>query len=315
MKARTATDIHDWLRSGPTLAELRARFPAEWKAVERDLARMADERDFKRLHSRITSGSITPALNGKTGAGRGDDLAAVRKRMFFLAFRRYATAAVAGGGTGKLRFGLIGGTLAQWLFFAQGFQRKPVSMRWFRLLWPWVRQKKLLMPLVETKGIYCFYSGELIQRLAELIGPRRCLEVGAGDGCLSRFLAGAGVDITATDDHSWEHLIDYPADVERLDAAKALQRHRPEVVICSWPPAGNGFERRIFSTSSVGLYIMIGSRYRTAAGNWDDYQRQRDFVFEPDGELSDLVLPPELEPAVYVFRRIPAREPGYQPVP
>ena len=58
------------------------------------------------------------------------------------------------------------------------------------------------MPLVQPKGIYCFYSKPLIQDLAALIGQRSCIEIAAGDGTLSRFLAAKGVDLTATDDHS-----------------------------------------------------------------------------------------------------------------
>ena len=59
------------------------------------------------------------------------------------------------------------------------------------------------MPLVEPRGIYCFYSGALVARLAALIGARSCVEIAAGDGTLSRFLRDAGVDVVATDDASW----------------------------------------------------------------------------------------------------------------
>ncbi|MDX6378010.1 MAG: hypothetical protein QOE98_2313, partial [Gaiellaceae bacterium] len=40
-----------------------------------------------------------------------------------------------------------------------------------------------------------------------------------------------------------------------------------------------------------------------AAGNWDDYRSQTAFTMEEDEALGALVLPPELESAVYVFRR------------
>jgi hypothetical protein len=204
---------------------------------------------------------------------------------------------------GTIRFSLGNGLVAQRLLFDGGLRRKPVSMRWFRLLWPLVWQRRRLMPLVSGKGIYCFYSRELVTALAAMIGDRRCVEIAAGDGTLSRFLAAGGVDVTATDDHSWGHRIAFPRDVVRQDARTALRLHRPQVVICSWPPAGNAFERHVFSTSSVQLYIVIGSRHEHAAGDWPAYRRQTAFAFAPDPGLSDLVLPPELEPAVYVFRR------------
>jgi hypothetical protein len=162
------------------------------------------------------------------------------------------------------------------------------------------------MPLVEPKGIYCFYSDALIDRLAALIGDRPCLEIGAGDGTLSRFLDAAGVPVTATDDHSWRKSVTYPAEVLHVDARTALRDHRPAVVLCSWPPAGNPFERAVFVTPSVELYVVISSRHEFASGNWIDYRRQTAFAFAEDPDLSRLVLPPELESAVYVFRRVGA---------
>ena len=62
----------------------------------------------------------------------------------------------------------------------------------------------------------------------------------------------------------------------------------------------------MFATRSVQLYIVIGSRHRFAAGNWATYEEQTTFAFEERPDLSELVLPPELDAAVYVFRRAPA---------
>jgi hypothetical protein len=90
-----------------------------------------------------------------------------------------------------------------------------------------------------------------------------------------------------------------------LDAKEALRLHAPEVVVCSWPPAGNNFERQIFRSRTVQLYIVINSRHRFASGNWGDYQQQSAFSIEEDRALSRLVLPPELDAGVYLFRRKP----------
>ena len=168
-----------------------------------------------------------------------------------------------------------------------------------RQLW----QRRLLMPLVQPEGIYCFYSRQLVNALAALIVKRTCLEIAAGDGTLTRFLAGSGVRITATDDYSWKHEVKYPEFVVRKDAGEALREYAPEVVLCSWPPAGNAFEQQVFRTKSVQLYIVVSSRHRFAAGNWDDYQRQSAFERGEDEALSSSVLPPELDAAVYLFRR------------
>jgi hypothetical protein len=201
-----------------------------------------------------------------------------------------------------VRFNLVNGWVAQRLLFEHGLRRKPVSMPAFRLLWPLLWQRRFLMPLVGPNGIYCFYSKPLIRRLAEMIGGRRALEIAAGDGTLARFLADAGVDVTPTDDHSWRD-VDFPDTVVRQDAAQAVRSRRPQVVLCSWPPAGNDFEREVFRTDSVELYVVIGSKHQFATGNWDAYEAQTQFEFAADEKLSALVLPPELDAAVYVFRR------------
>lgn len=95
----------------------------------------------------------------------------------------------------------------------------------------------------------------------------------------------------------------YPDWVIRQDARETLAFYSPEVVICSWPPAQNEFERFVFNAPSVQLYIVIGSRHQFAFGNWKDYTQQSAFTLAEDADLSAMVLPPELEPVVFVFRR------------
>jgi hypothetical protein len=189
------------------------------------------------------------------------------------------------------------------LFFAQGLTRKPVSMRAFKWLWPLVTQKRLLMPLVQTRGIYAFYSQELVSALAVIIAGRPALEIAAGDGCLSDFLGCAGVAIRATDNHSWTQNIRYPESVEKIDAVAALEKHQPQVVVCAYPPPKNSFERSVFATGSVDTYVVITTRHKFAAGDWEAYETQQDFVVESDGKLSRLILPPQIDPLLLVFRR------------
>jgi hypothetical protein len=212
-------------------------------------------------------------------------------------------AADAGVTKGRLRFNLFNGFIAQKLLFYRGLERKPVSLFWFRLFWPLVWQKKRLMPLVQPRGIYCFYSRALIEALGSMIAARNCLEIGAGDGTLTRFLKNQGVRLTATDNHGWKNAVKYPEWVIELNAREALATYTPAVVICSWPPSQNDFERYVFDSPSVQLYIVIGSRHQFAFGNWKDYNRQSAFDLEEDKRLGALLLPPELEGAVYVFRR------------
>lgn len=290
-----------WLRSKPPLPALQEAYPDEWVTVEREIAELGRRGDAADVRACLVSLSTPREAPGRSR--RQAELSAEIRRAMVTAALRDSCLRTAAGVDGTIRFDVLNGLLAQRLLFDGGLRRKPVSMRWFRLLWPLLWQRRRLMPLVSGKGIYCFYSRELVTALAAMIAGRRCVEIAAGDGTLSRFLAAEGVDIRATDDHSWGHRIAFPGDVLRQDARTALRAHRPQVVICSWPPAGNEFERHVFTTRSVELYIVIGSRHEHAAGDWPTYRRQATFDFAPEHDLSALVLPPELESAVYVFRR------------
>ena len=301
----------EWLKTNPSMDELCAKFPDEWAAVQQDISAIVERgvaEELKVYLEGISKPPLKPVV-GNQQQYRAEALSQfVRSRMAHESVKKLCLSVLAadtGVTQGKLRFNLFNGFVAQRLLFARELVRKPVSLFWFRLLWPLVWQRKRLMPLVQPKGIFCFYSRALIEALAAMIAGRSCLEIGAGDGTLARFLQEQGVQLTATDNHGWGKSVAYPDWVLKLDAREALAKYAPEVVICSWPPAQNDFECDVFNTSSVQLYIVIGSRHQFAFGNWKEYTRQTAFGLEEDKALSALVLPPELESVVYVFRRKP----------
>lgn len=311
MKQEAYATTLQWLKTNPSLDELCTRYPEDWTVVQQDIsaiARCGVAEELKVYLDRLSSdaASAKPAF-GKRQQSREAILAKyIRSRMAHESVKKLCLgvlAADAGASSGKLRFNLFNGFLAQKLLFSRGLTRKPISLFWFRLFWPLVWQKKRLMPLVQPRGIYCFYSRALIEALKGMIASRRCLEIAAGDGTLTRFLKDEGVQVTATDNHGWNHSVEYPESVIKLDAREALTTYSPEVVICSWPPAKNDFERCVFDTPSVQLYIVIGSRHQFAFGNWKDYKQQSAFDFSEDKKLGALVLPPELGAGVYLFRR------------
>lgn len=304
MMTGRAEDLRAWLDQEPSLEELQEAFPQEWSVVQRELAAVVP-RGVRQLAAYVQSTAVsTPARRDRRDRRAQQALLAarVRQQMAVLAARSLSLSAATGVTDGHVRFNWINGSIAQRLLFERGLERKPVSLPRFRLLWPLLWQRRFLMPLVARQGIYCFYSKRLIEELASIVGDRECLEIAAGDGTLSRFLTDAGVRTTATDDHSWKD-VQFPDAVIKEDAREALRRRRPTVVLCSWPPAGNAFERDVFRTDSVELYIVIGSRHRFAAGDWTAYDAQNGFDVTLDEDLSRLVLPPELESAVYVFCR------------
>lgn len=302
-----AQETGEWLRSEPSLVELQDRYKDVWKEVEAELVvRFRKGGNEVQAYLQRLERQALAARPTSTGSGKQAQetfAAQVRYRMAREAARRHYVSIASGVESGTVRFNLINGFIAQKLLFSDGLERKPVSLFWFRLFWPLLWQRRMLMPLVQPEGIYCFYSRELVARLAELIGSSRCIEIAAGDGTLTRFLMDAGTSITASDDYSWKHSVRYPGWVNRMEAREALRHNTPEVVLCSWPPAGNDFERQVFRTKSVRLYIVIGSRHHHAAGNWNDYRDQNVFEMEERPDLGALVVPPELDPMVYMFRR------------
>jgi len=300
-----------WLNSDPSLQQLMDRYPVEWEeagaklvdALENSGALTTDEAATKaRSELEIWTRRIEKSgQNPQVIAGALPHL--IKSRMLLQGLEKCYLAAASGKASGKIRFNLINGLIIQRLLFRKGLVRKPVSLGWFKFWWPLISQKRFLMPLVQSQGIYCFYSRALIEALAGLIDRRSCLEIAAGDGTLAALLTEAGVQVTATDDFSWSHAIQYSDRVEKLDARQALEKYQPQVVLCSWPPPGNPFEKEVFSTPSVELYVVIGSRYRFAGGNWEAYSAQQMFEWQADPRLSGFVLPPELESSVLVFRK------------
>lgn len=301
-----------WLEENPLLEDLVNRYPELWEDVGKELIvaagsgrvqRVNDYANLARSSAEVWKTRIQKSRNNPKVIESALPHV-VKSRMLLLALDKCFLASAAGKTTGKVRFNLFNGLIIQKLLFERDLVRKPVSLKVFKFWWRFVTQRKLLIPLVQDRGIYCFYSKELLRELRLLVGERRCLEIGAGDGTLARFLANTGVQLTATDDYSWSHSIDYPANVQNMDAKRALAKHQPQVVICSWPPAGNNFERHVFSAKSVELYIVIGSRYEFVSGSWDTYRKQHNFEWKVDDHLSKLVLPPEVNNAVLLFKRI-----------
>ncbi len=287
------------------------RFPREWEEVGRELTSALAEGRIEKLNDlALKAGAAADHWKARLRGASPDQRVItralpplVRSRLWLLALDQCALAAAAGQASGKVRFNFLNGLLIQKLLFRRGLERKPASMTWFRLCWPLISQKRILMPLVQSQGIFCFYSNKLISGIAALIAGRSCLEIAAGDGTLSRLLTEAGSPVRASDDFSWGHVIAFPESVERMDAAAALKHHRPRVVICSWPPPGNPFEPQVFTTPGVELYLVVGSRHAFASGNRQAYAGQTTFDLEISRRLSSYVLPPELDSEVLIFRR------------
>jgi hypothetical protein len=88
-------------------------------------------------------------------------------------------------------------------------------------------------------GMYAFVCWIWVEPLAEWLRGKRVLEIMAGAGWLARALREKGIDVVATDDHSWprKHEWTLQTEVEELDALKAIQKYadQTDILVMSWP--------------------------------------------------------------------------------
>ncbi|QYG02785.1 hypothetical protein [Massilia sp. NP310] len=139
MQLNDPAKVLAWLRRRPSEEVLKKTFPKEREAMEAELAAALAARDPARLHRLLhpDDESAKRTLSPMTKADQVRVLqAAIRQRMAALAMRRYSLAIATGQKSGKVRFNLFNGVIAQRLLFKRDFERRPVSLFWFRLLWP-----------------------------------------------------------------------------------------------------------------------------------------------------------------------------------
>jgi len=128
------------------------------------------------------------------------------------------------------------------------------------------------------KGRYGIPTIEMIDFLKEIIGNRKAIEIGAGNGDLGYRL---GIHMTDSKLQNRPEValeyklmgqptIDYPDDVEEMEGLIAVLTHKPEVVIGSWVttygnPYTNKYGCNLYGINEklmichVDTYILIGN--------------------------------------------------------
>ena len=95
---------------------------------------------------------------------------------------------------------------------------------------------------------YANLNGEMLDKMAEALDGKKCLEIMAGNGLLSRELQDRGVDVLATDKYTISENgyyalrgVDTHTQIEYLDALDAVNKYAADVdvIIMSWPPYNN----------------------------------------------------------------------------
>ena len=174
--------------------------------------------------------------------------------------------------------------------------------------WDWLNDKIWGAADLQRQGIWSVPTLELVDRFSDHCHGKKVLELGAGRALLYSALRARGLDITGVDDGSWNIGSSGAKslagrNIETMDAREAVNSVRPEVVLCSWPPAGNPFEEDVFESPTVRLYLVVLSRHSFASGNWLAYKNQNKFECSISEPLNKLLRPLETEQQVLIFRR------------
>lgn len=90
---------------------------------------------------------------------------------------------------------------------------------------------------------FCLVAYDWVRELATGLKDKKCLEIMAGSGALSKALQDCSVDIICTDSYenesnyysSWKN---HFTEVENIDAMEAIEKYGKDVdyIICAWPP-------------------------------------------------------------------------------
>ena len=137
---------------------------------------------------------------------------------------------------------------------------------------------------------FALISKAWLKPLTEYIGKRKCLEIMAGSGMLSKGLSDFGVGIIATDDFSWKwdrgeenEESTLEADnlwchIENLDCEAAIEKYGAGVgyIICCWPPMDESMCKALLKMRKVNpecnlIYIGEGPSGCNADDSFFEY--------------------------------------------
>lgn len=150
------------------------------------------------------------------------------------------------------------------------YPKEHVTMTMHGRAWEFDESTKDIRP--SKQQIFQFWNKQFNDELAKVIkgmNPQLILEVGAGDGILSKILSDRGFNIVAVDDYSWTFNKRY-FKVKKMDYKKALEEYKPDVVLSSWMPLHEDWTPFFRKTKSVKHYILIGEVEGCVGGDWKD---------------------------------------------
>ena len=128
----------------------------------------------------------------------------------------------------------------------------------------------------------------------EVIKNKKCLEIMAGTGALSKALCDLGVNVISTDNLSWDSFDKYSSwkslrshNVEKIDFLDAINKYGKNVdfIICSWPPCDEPQAtialRKMREVNPNCKMIYIGESQGGCTAD-DDFFEEWNDVYEPE---------------------------------
>ena len=102
--------------------------------------------------------------------------------------------------------------------------------------------QRVLRVYTFTHSIYGIITTELVEYLKNEIGDQKAIEIGCGNGTLGRALGIPFSDLKSQEidevkkkyQDMGQPTINYPADVEKLEAFEAIDKYKPEILIGSY---------------------------------------------------------------------------------
>ncbi len=117
------------------------------------------------------------------------------------------------------------------------------------------------------------------------------LEVGAGSGYWAYELKKAGIDIVATDTHSWKFADKWKAmswiDVEKLNAIDSISKYPGRALLFVWPSYDEQWAEQALNVYEGNTVIYVGESYGGCTAN-DEFHAILDNKFE---EIEEIDIP------------------------
>lgn len=105
---------------------------------------------------------------------------------------------------------------------------------------------------------------EVLDKLAELVGAKRLLEVGAGTGYLSHALAKRGVQVIASDAHPENNRYGFERiwQNDHVGDSVELLPGDFDYVLMAWPPLDRPFATQVAQRMRKGQVLLFNGEYR-----------------------------------------------------